>query len=128
MNLLIEANPDLQAVIDHMADSPLEHPEQLEMLLALAKYPKVFAKISHMWSLSKEAYPYPDAAAQVKRLYGVFGANRLMAGTDWPISLPKQSYAQTVELYRNHLDFLTPQDHAQIVSKTVQEVWPLNID
>lgn len=124
---LIEANPDLQIVIDHMADSPLDHPEQLELLLALVRYPKVFVKISHMWSLSTQPYPYPDAAAQVKRLLGVFGASRLMAGTDWPISLPRQSYAQTVALYRDHLDFLTPQERTQILSKTVQQVWPFHI-
>jgi len=124
---LIEANPDLQVVIDHMADSPLDHPEQLELLLSLVRYPKVFVKISHMWSLSAQAYPYPDAAAQVKRLYDVFGAKRLMAGTDWPISLPKQTYAETVALFREHLSFLPPQDHVQILSKTVQEVWPFNI-
>jgi predicted TIM-barrel fold metal-dependent hydrolase len=124
---LIEANPDLQIVIDHMADTPLDHPEQLELLLGLVRYPKVFVKISHMWSLSAQAYPYPDAMAQAKRLYEVFGAKRLMAGTDWPISLPKQTYAQTVALYRDHLDFVSPADHVQILSKTVQEVWPFGI-
>jgi len=124
---LIEANPDLQVVIDHMADSPLDHPEQLELLLALVRYPKVFVKVSHMWSLSTQPFPYPDAAAQVKRLLGIFGAARLMAGTDWPISLPKQSYAQTVALFRDHLDFLAPQERAQILSQTVQEVWPFHV-
>jgi predicted TIM-barrel fold metal-dependent hydrolase len=124
---LIEANPDLQVVIDHMDDTPLDHPEQLELLLELVRYPKVFVKISHMWSLSAQVYPYPDSAAQVKRLCETFGAMRLMAGTDWPISLPKQSYAQTVALYRDHLNFLPPQDHVQILSKTVQEVWPFGI-
>jgi L-fuconolactonase len=124
---LIEANPDLQVVIDHMADTPLDQLAQLELLLALARYPKVFVKISHMWSLSTQAYPYPDATAQVKRLHEVFGAKRLMAGTDWPISLPKQTYAQTVALYRDHLDFLPAQDRVQILSKTVQEVWPFGI-
>jgi L-fuconolactonase len=124
---LIEANPDLQVVIDHMADSPLDQPEKLELLLALAKYPKVFVKISHMWSLSKEAFPYADAAAQVKRLYEVFGAKRLMAGTDWPIVPKLISYAQRVDLYRSHLDFLTAADRAQILSKTVQAVWPFGI-
>ena len=124
---LIEANPDLQVVIDHMADTPLDHPEQLELLLALAQYPHVFVKVSHMWSLSRQAYPYADAAAQVKKLYDVFGAKRLMAGTDWPISLPKQSYAQTVALYRDHFDFIPAQDHAQIFSKTVQLVWPFGV-
>jgi L-fuconolactonase len=124
---LIEANPDLQIVIDHMADSPLDHPEQLDLLLALARYPKIFVKISHMWSLSAQPFPYPDAAAQVKRLLDTFGATRLMAGTDWPISLPRQSYARTVALFRDHLGFLSPQDHAQILSKTVQQVWPFHI-
>jgi L-fuconolactonase len=124
---LIEANPGLQIVIDHMADTPLDHPEQLKLLLDLARYPKVYVKISHMWSLSSQAYPYADAAEQVRRLYDAFGAKRLMAGTDWPISLPKQSYAETVMLFRDHLAFLSPADHAQMLSKTVQEVWPFHL-
>jgi L-fuconolactonase len=124
---LIEANPDLQVVIDHMADSPLDQPDKLELLLALAKYPKVFVKISHMWSLSKQAYPYPDAAVQVKRLYERFGAKRLMAGTDWPIVPKLVSYAQRVELFRSHLDFLPAVDHAQILSKTAQAIWPFGV-
>lgn len=124
---LIEANPDLTVVIDHMADCPLDEPKKLDLLLALARYPKVFVKISHMWSLSKRPYPYPDAAVQVKRLYEVFGAGRLMAGTDWPISLKQLSYAQAVSLFRDHLGFLPSQDHSQILWKTVQSVWPLHL-
>ena len=124
---LIETNPELQIVIDHMADSPLDRPAQLDLLLALAHFPNVFVKISHMWSLSKRPFPYPDAAAQVKRLYESFGAKRLMAGTDWPISLKQLSYTQAVDLYRNHLDFLPPQGRAQILSKTVQQVWPFGV-
>ncbi len=124
---LIAANPDLQVVIDHMADSPLDQPQKLELLLALEQYPKVFVKLSHMWSLSSQAYPYADAASQVKRLYDVFGAKRLMAGTDWPISLKQIPYAQAVALFREHLSFLPAQDHAQILSKTVQMVWPFDL-
>jgi L-fuconolactonase len=124
---LIEANPDLQIVIDHMADTPLDQPEQLKLLLDLARYPKVFVKISHMWSLSAQAYPYTDAAVQVKHLYDTFGPERLMAGTDWPISLPKQTYAETVALFRDHLDFLSVADRTQILSETAQEVWPFHI-
>jgi L-fuconolactonase len=124
---LIEQNPTLNVVIDHMADCPLDRPDQLQLLLALARYPRVFVKISHMWSLSKQAYPYPDAAVQVKRLYDTFGAKRLMWGTDWPISLKQLPYNQAVTLYRDHLDFLSPEDHRQILYKTVQQVWPFGI-
>jgi L-fuconolactonase len=124
---LIEQNPDLTAVIDHMADSPLDKPQELDLLIALARYPKVFVKISHMWSLSKQPYPYSDALVQVKRLLQHFGAQRLMWGTDWPISLKDLTYAQAVALFRDHLGFLSPEDRQQILYKTVQRVWPFGI-
>jgi L-fuconolactonase len=124
---LIEANPDLTVVIDHMADSPANDPTKLDLLLTLAKYPSVFVKISHMWSLSQQAFPYHDAAAQVRRLLQTFGATRLMAGTDWPISLKQLSYAQAVQLFRDHLPFLSEDQHAQILYKTVQRVWPFEV-
>jgi predicted TIM-barrel fold metal-dependent hydrolase len=124
---LIEQNPHLTVVIDHMADSPLEQPQKLNLLLALERYPRVFVKISHMWSLSKQPYPYPDAAAQVKRLYDSFGAERLMWGTDWPICLKQLSYARAVALFRDHLDFMPPRDHEQLLYKTVQRVWPFGL-
>ena len=124
---LIESNPDLTVVIDHQADSPLNQPEKLNLLLALERYPKVFVKISHMWSLSKGEYPYADAQVQVKRLYDAFGARRLMWGTDWPVSLKQLPYAKAVELFRDHLDFLTPADREWILYKTVQQVWPFGL-
>ncbi|MDP9172174.1 MAG: amidohydrolase [Acidobacteriota bacterium] len=124
---LIEQNPDLTVVIDHQADSPLAQPEKLDLLLALERYPKVFVKISHMWTLSRQSYPYSDALIQVKRLYDKFGAKRLMWGTDWPVSLPKLQYAQAVELFRDHLDFATPTDREWILGKTVQQVWPFGV-
>lgn len=121
---LIEANPDLQVVIDHMADTPLDDASQLDLLLAMAQYPSVFVKISHLWSLSSQPYPFADSMLRVKRLCEEFGATRLMAGTDWPISLSSQSYAQTVALFRDHLNFLSATDHEQILFRTVQRVWP----
>jgi L-fuconolactonase len=124
---LIEQNPGLFVVIDHMADCPLDRPDQLKILLALARYPKVFVKISHMWSLSQQPFPYRDAAAQVKRLCDTFGSKRLMWGTDWPISLKWLPYDKAVALFRDHLDFLPSQDREQILSKTVQDVWPFGL-
>ena len=82
---LIERYPDLTVVIDHMADCPVDQPAELEKLIALRRYPKVFVKISHTWSLSKQPYPWLDAQEHVKRLHATFGPERLMWATDWPI-------------------------------------------
>lgn len=124
---LIEQNPDLTVVIDHMADCPLGEPDKLNLLLALARYPRVFVKISHLWSLSAKPYPYADTIPQIKSLCQSFGPKRLMWGTDWPISLKQLPYAQAVALYRDHLDFLSLEDHNQILYKTVQRVWPFGL-
>ena len=37
------------------------------------------------------------------------------------------TYAQAVELFRKNLDFLNSADLAQILGKTVQEVWPFGL-
>jgi L-fuconolactonase len=124
---LIDKFPDLTVVIDHQADVPLNQPDKLDALLGLERYPKVFVKISHMWSLSKQPYPYPDSQAQVKKIYQKFGAKRIMWGTDWPVSLRWLTYAQAVELYRDHLDFFTPEDKAWVLGRTVQRVWPFGL-
>ncbi len=121
---LAEKFPDLTVVIDHMADCPLDQPQELRKLLALARYPKVFVKISHTWSLSRQPYPYRDAQEQVKRLYDVFGPQRLMWGTDWPLVERHCGYAKALALVRDEMKFLTEEDKSWILSKTVERVWP----
>ncbi len=121
---LIEAHPGLTVVIDHMADCPVDHPEELNSLLALARYPKVFVKISHTWSLSKQTYPWLDAQELAKRLYAKFGPQRLMWGTDWPIAKDRATYRQRLTVVRDAMKFLSSDDKRWILSKTVAEVWP----
>jgi predicted TIM-barrel fold metal-dependent hydrolase len=121
---LADNYPDLTIVIDHMADCPVDHPEQLESLLALARYPKLFVKISHTWSVSKQSYPWRDSQQLVKRLYDTFGPHRLMWATDWPIAKERASYAQRLTVVRDDMPFLNPDDKRWILSKTIEQVWP----
>jgi L-fuconolactonase len=120
---LVEQFPDLTTVIDHMADSPLNQPAELEKLLALRRYPKVYVKISHSWSLSSQSYPYPDSQQQIKRLYESFGPKRLIAGTDWPLVEKYCSYGQAIDLARQRISFLTAEDKKWICGLTAQQVW-----
>jgi predicted TIM-barrel fold metal-dependent hydrolase len=124
---LIEAHPELTVVIDHMADCPLDRPDQLQGLLDLARYPRVFVKISDLWVLSKQPYPYLDAQQMVHRIYDVFGPRRLMWATNWPVSLQQLPYARIVELYRDHIGFLNADDRRQIFAATVQRIWPFGL-
>src|SRR5215471_14503169 len=94
---LMEPHPELTVVIDHMADCPVDQPAELEKLIALKRYPNLFVKISHPWSLSKQPYPWLDAQQHIHRLYDAFGPQRLMWATDWPIvENSKATYTQAL--------------------------------
>jgi predicted TIM-barrel fold metal-dependent hydrolase len=124
---LIEANPELNVVIDHMADCPLHRPDLLAKLLDLARYPRVYVKISDLWIVSQQPYPYLDAQQQLQRVHAAFGAKRLMWDTNWPVSLQQLPYARIVELYRDRLRFFSAEEHEEILYKTVQRLWPFGL-
>jgi predicted TIM-barrel fold metal-dependent hydrolase len=117
-------NERLDVCIDHMADSPIDQPEELKKLLALARYPRVVVKLSHLWSLSKQAYPYRDTHDQVKRLYDAFGPQRLMWGTDWPAVEDYCGYAKALALYRDEISFFNDDDRKWILGETALKLWP----
>jgi L-fuconolactonase len=121
---LIDRFADLTVVIDHMADCPVDRPEKLDHLIALRRYPRVYIKTSHTWSLSKGAYPWLDAQTLVKRLYDAFGPQRLMWATDWPIAKERATYHQRLTVVRDDMPFLNAADKEWMLSKTVEQVWP----
>ena len=91
---LIEQCPELTVVIDHMADCPVDRPQELEKLIALARYPRVFVKISHTWSISRQPYPWLGARILRAAVMTLFGPRRLMWGTDWPVCKQWTTYEE----------------------------------
>ncbi|MCX6625105.1 MAG: amidohydrolase family protein [Acidobacteria bacterium] len=120
---LADRFPGLTIVIDHMADCALDKPEDLAKLLALARFPNLFVKVSHTWGLSRQPYPYPDSQQQVKKLYDQFGPKRLMWGTDWPLVEGFCGYAKALALVRDHMTFLNDEDKRWMLAKTIERVW-----
>jgi predicted TIM-barrel fold metal-dependent hydrolase len=123
ISVLADKFPDLTIVIDHMADCPADRPDELKKLQALARYPRIFVKVSHTWSVSKEPYPYRDAQEQVHRLYDSFGPQRLMWGTDWPLVEAHCGYAKALAMVRDEMKFLNEEDKRWMLSRTVERVW-----
>ena len=115
----------LDVCIDHMADCPIDQPEELKKLLALARYPRVYVKLSHLWLLSHQQYPYRDTHDQVRKLYDAFGPQRLMWGTDWPLVEQYCSYGQALALYRDEIQFFNDEDHRWILGETALKLWPV---
>lgn len=122
--ILLEKMPELTVVIDHMADCPIDRPAELEKLIALKRYPNVFVKISHTWSISKQPYPWLDAQEYVRRLHQSYGPRRLMWATDWPIVEDRSTYSRALSVVRDEMHFLNAEDRRWMLSKTIERVWP----
>lgn len=125
---LLEDCPNLDVSIDHMAGVHPDDTEGRKMLLDLARFPRVYVKISHTWSISEQAYPWTDTHDLVEEIYQTFGPERIMWGTDWPVCLAKTDYVQPLTLVQNELPFLAPEDLEWVLGKTVLKLWPFGED
>ena len=122
-----EKFPETTLVIDHMADCPVDAPQELEKLIAFKRFPTAFVKVSHAWQISKQPYPFADAQEFVKRLHAAFGPKQLMWATDWPIvEQHHTTYAQALTLVKDDMKFLNDEDKSWMLSKTIERVWPFD--
>jgi predicted TIM-barrel fold metal-dependent hydrolase len=121
---LLERHPDLDVVIDHMANVLPEDEEGRQALIFLARFPRVYVKISHTWAISQQEYPWADTHGLVEEVYRAFGARRIMWGTDWPVCLSRASYGQTLSVVRDAMPFLSAEDREWVLGKTVLKLWP----
>lgn len=121
---LLDRHPNLDLVVDHMADCDPEDMEGRTLLTDLARYPNVTVKISHTWSISSESYPWSDTHGLVKDVYQAFGGKRIMWGTDWPVSLGKAEYGQTQSVVHDHFSgFISAEDMEWVLGKTALSLW-----
>ena len=120
---LLDRFPGLDVVVDHMADARPDRPNEIQAVLDLARYPRVYVKISHTWSISKQSYPWSDTHAMVKAVYDAFGGDRIMWGTDWPVCLPNAGYGQTLSVVRDKMPFIAPEDMARVLGGTALALW-----
>jgi predicted TIM-barrel fold metal-dependent hydrolase len=123
---LSERHPALDVVIDHMADCPAGDIEQRKLLLDLARLPRTYVKISHTWGISEGEYPWRDTWDLVKSVYDAFGPERLMWGTDWPVSLSKTDYGSTLRVVAEEMDFFSDEDKSWILARSIERVWPFS--
>jgi L-fuconolactonase len=121
---LLNRFPGVTTVVDHMADVSPDNAKGIADLLSLARYPRLFVKVTHPWTLSRESYPFRDTWPLLQRVRDAFGSARLMGGTDWPIKTESCSYEQRLALYRQGLPFFNAAEREDLLVNTAQRLWP----
>ena len=95
---LASACPDLPMVIDHLAKPPIASGDydawKADMRTAAA-FPNVYAKVSGLnTAADPERWTGADLVESIGFAIEVFGAERLMFGSDWPVAILAGDYAK----------------------------------
>ncbi|MGO4269431.1 amidohydrolase [Paenibacillus sp. TAF58] len=93
--------PGLRAVIDHAA-KPFIAEQILEpwktQMTEIAQYPNVMCKLSGLVTeASQQAFGWEDLAPYVHHVVAVFGKDRILYGSDWPVCLTTCSYGEVYD-------------------------------
>ena len=131
---MVERYPGVPTIVDHMSQVNLgeDDPEPAFLkLLAIARFPNVYVKVSELSSVSASGtYPFPDAWPWVKRLYEAFGSERLLWGTGYPGSARKAysrpTLAKELALIRTEIPFFTAADRRNILGGNAARIWKLS--
>ncbi|MBM3834006.1 MAG: amidohydrolase [Verrucomicrobia bacterium] len=123
--------PRVPVVIDHLARIDLKAADptpEFAKLLALARYPNVWTKVSELSVISASGkYPYADTFRWVQRLYESFGPDRLLWGTGFPGATRGQagrpSLTNELNLVREEIPFFTAQDREKILGRNAAKLW-----
>ncbi|SFI49498.1 amidohydrolase family protein [Planctomicrobium piriforme] len=124
---MCKQHPETKVVVDHFGRVGIDgtiRSSDLDNLCRLAEFPKLFVKTSAFYALGQKQPPYLDLAPMIRRLRDTFGAARLMWASDCPFQVQNEhSYAASISLIRDRLDFLTPDDKTWILRKTAEQVY-----
>lgn len=120
--------PELSFVLDHLGGPPAESgPEGANgpwaaAIRGLADLPNVTCKLSG-------AHTNPARASELRPYYetvlAAFGPDRLMFGTDWPVSALTAPYAAVCELYRELTAQLSAAEQESVFDRTARRAYRL---
>lgn len=119
--------PELRLVVDHLAKPPIARGEITDWsrgLGELASRPNVWCKLSGLvteadwtnWRV-EDLKPHVDFALEV------FGPQRIMFGSDWPVCLLAGSYDQVLDACQRLLAHLDEEDRGRIFSSNALEFY-----
>ena len=126
---LVERHPDLRIVIDHLAKPPIDDADVepwWSLIAAAAEGPLVHAKVSGLYpGAAPETWTPSSVRPFVARAVELFGAERLMYGGDWPISVAAGGYDRVFAGLAEVLGDLSDAESAEVYAGTARRFYRL---
>jgi L-fuconolactonase len=120
--------PELTMVLDHLGGPPVGSGQDGEdgpwaaVIRRLAALPNVTCKLSGAHTTSADA---SDLRPYYQAVLTAFGPDRLMFGSDWPVSTIAAPYGQVCALYQELTAQLSPAEQDAIFDRTARRVYRL---
>lgn len=95
----ISLPPDSLEIIEQVA---ADHPDDL------------YVHMSGQYAFTQTPYPHPDLQEVVDRIYGAFGADRMLNASDWPWIKINPGYGEVLSLVDHYLPDVTTDERAAI--------------
>ncbi|MDF2797283.1 MAG: hypothetical protein K0R85_27 [Devosia sp.] len=102
--------PSLQILLHHLAHLGDRHgggADARTPVISLADCPNIHLKYSGMGNITlpPQEFPYPEAQPQWAPVLARFGAERIVWGSDYPVSRRHMTYGQTLSMLTRHAPF-----------------------
>ena len=123
---MIAAFPGVRVVLDHNGGVAVAEPppnEAMDAIVRLARYENVYLKLTPQAAAATDPYPFLSQHASYEALVRAYGTRRLMWGTDFPHILADVGYQRGLELFRDHMPFLSDDDAEWLLGGTALEFW-----
>jgi len=123
-------HPALRIIVDHMGFARATMDDKAmagaERMIALARHPNVFVKVSALPCFSTAPYPFANLREPLRRVIAAFGPQRAFWGSDITRVPPSCSYRQVVTHFTEELDFLSATDLEWIMGRGLAAClgWP----
>ena len=128
--VVAETCPELAFVIDHLAKPPIARGEIKEWSQAfkpLARYPNITCKLSGLVTEANwQSWKTDDLRPFVNCALEVFGAERMMFGSDYPVCLLAATYDRVLDSFQELLQYLSDADREKIFSQNAAEFYRLS--
>jgi L-fuconolactonase len=122
--------PDLRIVIDHLGKPPIStraFEPWSSLLNRAARVPNVFAKLSGLDTGSADDWTAADIAPYIDRALVLFGPERLMFGSDWPVANLRGGYGKVWREMSCVLAHLSRDERDRILGGTAIEFYRLPV-
>lgn len=122
--------PDLPMVIDHLSKPHIKEQrldDWLPHFRAAAKFPNIYCKLSGMITEADwRRWTADDLKRYVQAALELFGPERLMYGSDWPVCELAGTYEQVFAALNEALGPLSPSEHQEIFGATASRFYDLS--